>query len=200
MLDQPNHRHAATCRAPVLPPFRRWIRVALVVILTVASGFRPCEAQDVNREYQKKAQNIGKLIRYVDWPKDKLGPGAPFVIGIFGNDEASDQIKEIIGGRRIKDRDVVVKHCATIQEISGCHVLFVSRSEEARLGKILGEVRGDPILTVGECDSFLKKGGIFNLRVILGEVQVEINERNAKRSNLQLDPTLEPLLRAQANS
>lgn len=176
------------------------MRAAMAGIFTAVLSLGPCSAQDVNREYQKKAQNIGKIIRYVDWPKDKLGPGAPFVIGIFGNDEASDQIKEIIGGRRIKDRDVVVKHCATIQEISGCHVLFVSRSEEARLGKILGEVRGDPILTVGECDSFLKKGGIFNLRVILGEVQVEINERNAKRSNLQLAPTLEPLLRAQANS
>lgn len=199
MVDQRNHCRTGTRRACVLPSFRRWIRLLLLVTLATVSSLNHSGAQDVSREYQKKAQNIGKLIRYVEWPKDKLGSGVPFVIGIFGNDEASDQIKEIIGGRRFKDRDVVVKHCATIQEITGCHVLFVSRSEEARLGKILGEVRGDPILTVGECDSFLKKGGIFNLRVILGEVQVEINERNAKRSNLELSPKLEPLLRAQAN-
>jgi hypothetical protein len=148
------------------------------------------QGQDTTAEYQKKAQHIGKLARYVEWPKEKMGHGIPLVIGIFGNDQASDQIREIIGGRRIKDREVVIKHCATIQEIAGCHILFVSRSEEARLAKILSEVRGEPVLTVGESDAFLKKGGIINLRTEGGHVSMELNERNARRSSLVLSPML----------
>jgi hypothetical protein len=190
MLDQPCQRRAGPYRAGALPFLRHQFLAVLALVIAVATGIGPCSAQDGNPEYQKKAQFIGKLARYVEWPQDKLGNGVPFVIGIFGNDQASDQIKEIISGRRIKDREVVVKHCATIQEIAGCHVLFVSRSEEARLGKILGEVRGDPVLTVGECDSFIKKGGIINLRAIGGNVSMELNERNARRSSLKLSPML----------
>ncbi len=183
--------HRANAAQACTSPYPRWrVGVALVFCAMMIAGWFRAQAQDGSSEYQKKAQYIGKLAHYVEWPKDKMGHGIPLVIGIFGNDQASDQIREIIGSRRIKDREVVVKHLATVQEIAGCHILFVSRSEEARLAKILSQVRGDPILTVGESDTFLKKGGVINLRTAGGNVSMELNERNARRSSLVLSPML----------
>ncbi len=146
--------------------------------------------QDSGNEYQKKAVHIGKLARYVEWPKDKMGTGIPLVIGVFGTDFASDQIREVVGRKPINGREVVVKTCSTIQEAAGCHMLFVSRSEEGRLSAILRKVRGEPVLTAGECDSFLKEGGIINLRTFGNEVNMEINEKNARRSDLKISPRL----------
>lgn len=148
------------------------------------------QAQDSTGEYQKKAIYIGKLARYVEWPKDKMLTGVPLVIGVYGADNVTDQIREVCGRQKINGRDVVVKHCATVQEIVGCHILFVSGSEEARLSTVLRKVRGEPILTVGECEGFLKNGGIINLRTLGRDVSMEFNERNAKRSDLKLNPLL----------
>ena len=147
-------------------------------------------AQEIGGEYQRKAIFIVKLARYVEWPKEKMEAGAPLVIGVYGTDNASEQIREVVGRQKIGGREVVVKVCATVQEVIGCHILFVSGSEEARLSSVLGKVRWEPVLTVGECDSFLKKGGIINLRSTGREVTMEINERNARRSDLRLSPQL----------
>ena len=147
-------------------------------------------AQDSTGEYQKKAIYIGKLARYVEWPKDKMQTGVPLVIGVFGADNVTDQIREVCGRQKINGRDVVVKHCATVQEVVGCHILFVSGSEEARLSTVLRKTRGEPILTVGECDGFLKNGGTINLRALGRDVSLEFDERNAKRSDLKLNPLL----------
>ena len=167
---------------------RVWRFCVGLLVVAMLIGFT--RAQDDGGEYQKKAIHIGKLARYVEWPKEKTVNGTPIVIGVYGADLASDQIRDVVGGRKVNGRDVIVKSCATIQEIAGCHILFVSRSEESRLGSILWKVRGDPVLTVGECDSFIAKGGIVNLRVVGSEVVVEIHEKNARRSSLKIDPRL----------
>ncbi len=170
-------------------PARRALCACLAwVVLALLAGV--VHAQDYGGEYQKKAIHICKLARYVEWPRERIPNGTPLVIGVYGADFVSDQIRDVVGGRKINGRDVVVKSCATIQEIAGCHILFVSRSEEPRLSSILGKVRGDPVLTVGECDSFITKGGIVNLRVVGTEVVVELHEKNARRSSLKIDPRL----------
>lgn len=167
---------------------RAWPACLGWILAVIMGGF--AHGQDYGGEYQKKAIHICKLARYVEWPKEKMANGNPLVIGVYGADSVSDQIRDVVGGRRINGREVIVKSCATIQEISGCHILFVSRSEESRLSSILGKVRGDPVLTVGECDSFIAKGGTVNLRVAGTEVVMELHEKNARRSSLRIDPKL----------
>ncbi len=167
---------------------RVWRACVGLLVVAMLMGF--AQAQDDGGEYQKKAIHICKLARYVEWPREKTVNGTPIVIGVYGADFVSDQIRDVVGGRKINGRDVIVKSCATIQEISGCHILFVSRSEDGRLSSILSKVRGDPVLTVGESDSFIAKGGIVNLRVVGTEVVVELHEKNARRSSLKIDPKL----------
>lgn len=190
MLDQtiirgPKSPRRGSLAASGLVGWFVWMGIFLAFKILPAA-----QAQDLVGEYQKKAIFIGKLARYVEWPKEKMETGVPLVIGVFGADNATDQIREVVSRQKINGRDVVVKHCATVQEIVGCHILFVSNSEEARLSAVLGKVRGDPVLTVGECDTFIKKGGIINLRANGREVTMEYNLRNAKRSDVKLNPLL----------
>ena len=183
-------RGLAACGGGNFTVALRRARIAWTVAMFAFCFQLVARAQDGPSEYQAKAIHIAKLVRYVEWPKEKTAHGVPLVIGIFGNDHASEQIKEVIGNQKINNREIVVKNCATIQEFKGCHILFVSRSEESRLGSILGKVKGDPVLTVGESDSFLEKGGIINLRTTGRDVKMAINEKNARNSGLRLSPKL----------
>ena len=146
------------------------------------------------REFQKKAEFINSFTRFVDWPARKFAdPGTPFVIGVYGADKISALLQESIQDRQIKGRPTLVKHLLNKQELRACHVLFVSRSECDRLGPILGEVRRENVLTVGECDNFLGKGGVINFVIVDGQVRFQIStesggERETRRQ-LEASPT-----------
>ena len=143
------------------------------------------------REYQKKAEFINNFTKFVDWPARKFAqPDSPFVIGIYGTDNISSLLQESIQDRQIKGRPAVIKRLLNKEELRACHVLFISRSERDRLGPILGEVRRENVLTVGECDNFLGKGGLINFVNIAGQVRFQISTDAAAREKLTVSSKL----------
>jgi hypothetical protein len=146
------------------------------------------------RDYQKKAEFIASFTRFVEWPERKFAiPDAPFVIAVYGADNISSLIQEAFQERQVKGRPVVVKHLLNKQELRGCHMLFVSRSEKDRLGPILGEVRRENVLTVGESENFLGKGGVINFVSVGGAVRFQINPDAAAREKLTISSKLRQL-------
>jgi hypothetical protein len=139
-------------------------------------------------ELQSKAARITRIAQVTTWPASKLSPNTPLVIGVYGADSITDFLEMAVQGRRLKGRDVVVKRCSAVQEIVGCHVLFVGRSEEGKLRDILGRARSEPILTIGETDNFMDRGGIVFLTMIGGTAQFTFDISNLKRSRLEIDP------------
>jgi hypothetical protein len=165
-----------------------WQRLPSLLIFFLLTYLPIFARAQGGNEYQFKAALVLKLTRYTTWPSEKLPAGSPLVIGVYGQDSISTQISEAVAGRRINDREVVVKRIATVQEVIGCHVLFVSRSEQDRLGAVLGKTRGNPILTIGETSNFKDKGGIFILTPSGGGVDVGFDLRNLRRSSLSIPP------------
>jgi hypothetical protein len=64
------------------------------------------------------------------------------------------------------------------------HAQISADARDLRLGPVLGEVRRENVLTVGECDNFLGKGGIINFVTTGGQVRFQINLDNAAREKL----------------
>jgi len=143
------------------------------------------------REFQKKAEFITSFTRFVEWPARKFAlPDSPFVIGVYGSDNLSTLLQEALQERRIKDRPVVVRHLQNKEELRACHVLFISRSERDRLGSILAEVRRENVLTVGESDNFLGKGGVINFVNVGSTVRFQISTEAAAREKLAISSKL----------
>jgi hypothetical protein len=158
------------------------------VILALLMGLlAPVSTRAQNGEFTNKASLIFRFAKYTTWQGDKKGSGGPFVIGVIGQDNISDTIRDQIRGTRIKDREVIVKPISTTQEIAGCHILFVSRSEAARLGPITSAARRNNVLSVGETENFEKEGGVITFVMENGAVKFTLNERNRRRSDLKMD-------------
>src|SRR5438874_13704538 len=179
------------CRASSLR-LRRALRYGLIVGWLLLAGHMVfAQSPGEVREFQKKAQFINSFTRFVDWPARKFAqPDSPFVIGVYGTDNISGLLQESIQDRQIKGRPVVVKHLLNKEELHACHVLFISRSERERIGPILGEVRRENVLTVGESDNFLGKGGIINFVNVGGQVRFQISTDAASREKLTVSSKL----------
>ncbi len=165
-----------------------WLKKPLVLLACFLATLPFFARAQGGNEYQLKAALVLKLTKHATWPSAKLPSGSPLVIGVYGQDSISNQISEAVAGRTISGRDVIVKHITTVQEVVGCHVLFVSRSEQDRLGPILGKTKGEPILTIGETTNFKGKGGIFTLSSNGGGVDVDFDLHNLRRSGIQIEP------------
>jgi hypothetical protein len=82
---------------------------------------------------------------------------------------------------------VVVTHLP-IEEISGdrCQVLFFGSTNGAQLESVLRRVQGQGIVTIGESDSFIEKGGMIGLVVEHGRVRFDINLAAIAAAHLEL--------------
>ena len=71
-----------------------------------------------------------------------------------------------------------------MSEIDRCHVLFVSASEMGWADEIIAAVAGRSVVTVGETDSFLDRGGMIALAAEQNRVRLRINPAGLRAENL----------------
>jgi hypothetical protein len=145
-------------------------------------------------EYQVKAAFLFNFAKFVDWPSRKFTEAdSPLIIGIVGSDPFGGLLEEQVQDQHINDRTVIVRHIASMEELRKCHIVFICRSELERLGPILSEVRGDNVLTVGETDKFISRGGMINFVMVGGSVHFQIIDSAARHAGLKISSKLASL-------
>ena len=73
--------------------------------------------------------------------------------------------------------------------LRGCHILYAA-SDDRRVTAALASARGRPLLTVGEHERFLDRGGMIRFRRIDNRVRFEINLRAIERNGLRVSTRL----------
>lgn len=138
-------------------------------------------------EYQVKALFLCNFVKYVSWPGDATGP---IVIAIVGQDNFNNSLTRAVQGKTFNGRGIVIKHLSANDDPAGCSILFVSSSEDSRLDDILRKAAALPILTVGENESFVQKGGIINFTLKEDKIHLQISLKAAQKVKLQISSKL----------
>jgi hypothetical protein len=142
-------------------------------------------------EYQIKAVFLFNFAQFVDWPPEAFsGPTAPLVIGILGDDPFGPYLDEAVKGEKVNNRPMVVRRYGRVEDVAGCHILFISRSESGHLAQILDHLKGQSVLTVGDVDGFNQMGGMIRFAMENSKVRLKINLRAAKQAHLTISSKL----------
>jgi hypothetical protein len=138
---------------------RTWPAPLLAAFLLLAG---PGRAQEALTEQELKAAYLYNFAKFVEWPADAFDPpSSPLRVCVFGEDPFGRLLDGVIQGQKVGEQGLVALRPDRIAELRSCHVLFVSRSERGRVGEILASVRKANVLTVGEGEEFLDKGGMI---------------------------------------
>lgn len=141
-------------------------------------------------EYDVKAAMLYRCLELVQWPAgSSLAEKPPMTIGLLGKNALSESLKNL-SGRTISGRKVEIKKLSRLKEAARCQTVFVGSSEQKRTSKILKELAGLPVLTVGESPGFAEQGGIINLLLDGKNIRLEINPAAAEKARLVIDPQL----------
>src|SRR5713226_7814848 len=122
----------------------------------------PVFAQDTLSEYQIKAAYLFNFLKFVEYPNESFAdPLAPIVIGVVGEDPFGSALPQVIIGKTVQGRDLVIRKYHSGEDLRGAHILFISPSEKKRQPMILSSLRGSSVLTVADTEGFLDAGGMI---------------------------------------
>jgi hypothetical protein len=141
--------------------------------------------------YQVKAAFLYNFIKFVDWPENAFPtPQSPYVIGVLGKDPFGTVLDDVLRGKSVNGRPVIVKRLETDEQTRICHIVFVCSSERRRWNEIRQILKNYPVLTVSETPGFAESGGIVNFFQEGNKVRFEINIDAARRAGLRIDSTV----------
>lgn len=158
---------------------RRALLGLLLALLPTASV-----AQQAS-EAAVKAAFLFKFAGYVEWPEGVFAaPDAPFVIGVVGAPEVAGELEGLVRGRSIQNRRVTIRRVADAEAVRGTHVLFIGRSEPARV--YVRAAQAQRTLAVTETERGLETGSSINFLVADDRVGFEVSVDAADRSGLRI--------------
>jgi len=168
---------------------RRWLVVAAACIAALPG---PCAWPAAPAtEYQVKAAYLFNFGRFVEWPANAFAsPGAPFVIGIFGEDPFGALIDDAVRGESLDGHPLVVRRFRKPEDVAPCNILFIARNEAPRLEKVLQAVRGQPVLTVTDFDGSEGHAAIIVLLTENNRIRMRINVGEARANALVISSKL----------
>lgn len=169
----------------------RWV-IGLIGLALLGLGAPTVSAQTApSAEYKLKAVFLFNFAQFVEWPAWAFhGSDAPLVIGILGDDPFGSYLDDLVSGEKVGDRHLVVRRYKRVEDIADCHILFISSSESGDLESIVTHLQGRNLLTVGDTDSFTRRGGMVRFVRENGKIRLRINLDVATNSGLTISSKL----------
>jgi hypothetical protein len=165
---------------------RRWCRVVGVGLM-LGAGPTAAGAQSAP-EPVLKAAFIYNFAKFAEWPAD-APPADPLTICVLGEAAIAEALDEAVKGRTVDGRKTVVVRVKP-EGFRACHVLYLAGLSPKRAQEIVDELKGAPVLTVGDREQFAQGGGIAGLFVEQGRMRFAINLEAAQRCRLRISSRL----------
>jgi hypothetical protein len=165
--------------------------VTAAALLLSCAILTPTTAWSAATPTQVEAVFLFNFSEFVEWPPQSFrDERSPLVIGVLGNDPFGATLDEVVRGESVNGRALAVRRFRRIEEVSDCHILFISHSERERLAQILQQLKGRSVLTVSDMDEFARLGGMIRFVLVENKIRLRINVEAARSAGLTISSKL----------
>ena len=142
-------------------------------------------------EYPLKAVFLFNFVQFVEWPVSAFADSkAPIILGIVGRDPFGAVLDNTIKGEKVNGRPLEIRRLKADEDLSACHVVFLSRSGKEDAAGLVQKLEGRPVLTVGEIEGFAELGGVINFVMVDRKVRFEVNPQAAAQQGVKISSRL----------
>jgi hypothetical protein len=167
-----------------------WVWRLRLIAIFLGAAFVAMGAQSPS-EYEVKAAFLFNFAKFVEWPAGTFATAdGPFRICVLGRDPFGANLDQIIAGKTLDGRRIVVARSADATKARTCQILFIASSETRRIPQILQQLNSAGVLTVGDSKGFAQMGGMINFVLDDDRVRFEINLKAADSAHLKLSARL----------
>jgi hypothetical protein len=158
----------------------RILLVMLIGVTTVNAQERPT--------HEIHAAMLYNFIKYVQWPDE--GAGGEFVVGVIGEDNVFNTLKQWYDGKPKGTKKYVIKKLGSSLDASTCHVVYVGKARSKEFENVKNSVTGKSILTITDGNGLAEKGSCINFKIVDGKLRFELNQGVVSSSNLKVSGQL----------
>lgn len=157
------------------------VALSLLVVGTTYAG------DQIVDEHKLKAALIHKVAHYTSWKNSSKK--IALCLCVDGNRSMYKDF-QFLNGKKVKQREMVVKHLTDLDQLSACDILFISSSSNYGARKLLLRAHDKPILTIGETANFTVLGGIMRLYLKGQRTRFAISPNNANNAGIKISSRL----------
>ena len=168
---------------------RMWFAVTLGLFVVQPSRSQTRSQDSKPTEYEVEAAYLSNFGRFIEWAQ-KPAQGEAFNVCIYGVDPFGSLLDSALRGENIGGAPLAPRRLATLQDVSGCRILFIGRSSDAHLAADIAELGNVGVLTVSDSPGFIRRGGMIEFIVEGNKVRFAINLAAAQRAGLNLSSQL----------
>ena len=162
-----------------------WITAVLLALCP------PAGVAQEPTESQVKAAFLFNFVKFIEWPEESLREnGGRIRLCVLGAGPFAPQLERMVAGKSVNGRALEVVNVSLGGPWSHCQMLFVGSAQAGALHKLLDDLRGDSVLTVGEGSEFLRQGGAIRFFLLDNHVRFEINLDAAEQARLKISSKL----------
>jgi len=148
-----------------------------------------------DKEYAIKAAYLYNFLLFMELADERVIADETITIGILSRKNLFGTSFKRVEGKliKLKDRRLEIRDYGPYRQgldLSQCRLLFISSSEMIDIKNILEDIKGKPVLTVGDTRGFLEAGGMVNLVRVNDKIRWEINQTPIKDAGLRLSSQL----------
>ncbi|MDH5541857.1 MAG: YfiR family protein [Nitrospinota bacterium] len=169
---------------------------AVISLLLCSSAF---SSEKVFTEYQVKSVFIYNFAKFVDWPEQAFSSEAsPVNVCVLGEDPFGNEM-DLLTKKSARGRGFDVLRFSKFkdkEELKSCHLLFISKSEESRIGSIIESLSGFGVLTISDVEGFMDSGGIIEFTMRENKVRFAVNLKASEQAGIRISAKLLKLAEA----
>jgi len=171
--------------APALPELLA-LRVVMATQLVFGTFIPVVPSYTASLEYDVKAAFLFNFTKFVQWPAAFASAEAPFTICIVGEDPFGRTLDDLVQGESVSG------HRINVQRLQGdtqnsCQLEYVAKNNSIPANALEA---GSGVLTVGEGDEFVRRGGMVGFVIDDRRVRFDISLKAAANAGLKLSSKL----------
>lgn len=151
----------------------------LFVILSMGFAF----GQGEKPIHEIHAAMIYNFMKYIQWPDEG---GTEFVVGILGEDNVFNTLKNFYDGKPKGSKKYVIKKLNDISEASSCQVVYIGKNRSKDFDNVKNAIGSKSILTITDSSNLGRKGSCINFKVVEEKLKFEINQASMNSASLKV--------------
>jgi len=175
---------------------RKQFALALIAALAITCSCAYRAAAEAALEYRVKAAFLYNFAKFVTWPDSAFpNPTAPVIFCMVGSDPFGELLESTTKDRKVEGRNIEIRRLPEDGVLAGCHLVFTSELDSARMARVLQQATAAKALAIGESEDFLTRGGMVRLLVEEGKVRFDVSTRATDTVGLKVSSQLLKLAR-----
>ena len=160
----------------------------LLVVMAVFLAASGMQAQSSIEE--AKAKFLYNFTKFFEWSQS--GQGGDFVIGVLGSYDIYQELEDFTEGKKVITRDIKVERFRAAENVSDCHLLFVSRVHSKKLPDLSEKLKSNTLL-VSDSKKGIERGAALNFVLKGNRLKYEFAASHAKDKGLKFSSRIKDM-------